>query len=253
MGQNLAGLGLTLDDFTGQRAIDALEQDDLRDALRVAGVPDSQLTWLAFPRGRPVNRVLIARDSQTGRCKGLMLIEACGTADETGLVIEAVIPASSPAAQTLLRRMISFLILRMQTMDVRPAGLMVYTRNPLLCAVLQTVGEGIPAAGFYPDPDGRVIALRTAGLAHRMAAAAGVAGRFDVTRRALTADRSATAADGPFPAVLDLRRAGESQLTEGARKLFRDRPDRARRPVPAAAVATLAPPAQPPRRQHRRA
>lgn len=223
MGQNLAGLGLTLDDIACRRAVEALDLDPILNDLRAAGVPSHQLTWLAYKQIGGIKRILILRDQRTNACQGTMLVEQRTTGSESFLAVDALIGGPALRAEAMLQRMLCFLILRLETMDERPAGILARFGSSRLCKVLHAIGESIPEARFHPAPEDRVIAFETAAFAHRLAKAAGLACRFQAARDILRDDAPAASEGLPALAVLDLRRSEEATVVEYARKLFRDR------------------------------
>ena len=230
MCQNLAGLGLKLHDISGRRATEAVDQDRVLTELRDASVPVRQLAWLAHHPIATFDRVLVARDSLSGRCQGVMLVNHMTTRrDEPFLMIESLTGAPLAHAEALLQRMVTFLILRLETMEARPAAILARTRDPLLCRVLHAIGQRIAFAACHPASDGNVVHLHIAALAHRLARAAGSDGRFQITRPERETDTAGVSNDGPMLAALDLRQGADAHLIEEARKLFRTRVPRAAR------------------------
>jgi hypothetical protein len=223
MCQNLAGLGLKLDEIGGQRAIEALDQELILADLRDAGVPARQRAWLALQRLSDFDRILLAQDSRTGHCQGLVLIKHGATTHERFLTIETLVGTPRARGEALLQRMVAFLLLRLGTMEEYPTAILARARHPSLCRVLHSIGMRIPSVAFYPEPDGTVISLDTAALAHRVARSTDVGRRFYATRALLQGGIASAQVDGPMLAVLDLRHCDEAQLIEGARRLFRAR------------------------------
>lgn len=223
MCQNLAGLGLKLDEISGQRAIESLDQELILADLRDAGVPARQRAWLALQRLSDFDRILLAQDNHTGHCQGLVLIKHGATTHEQFLTIETLVGTPRARGEALLQRMVAFLLLRLGTMEEHPTALLARARHPSLCQVLHAIGMRIPSVAFYPEPDDTVISLNTASLAHRMARSTDIGRRFYATRAVLQGGTGGVPVDGPMLAVLDLRKCDDAQLIEGARQLFRAR------------------------------
>ena len=179
------------------------------------------------------DQVLLASDERSGKYEGAMLIKYQAVGDTPFLVIEALTGGQSQRNDAMLQRMLAYLILRFGTLHHRPEAILARTRNPSLCRVMRDVYRGMGGAGFYPEPDGSVISIRTAGLAHRAARQSGQDRHFFEARLALNPEVSDIPPDGPLLAMLDLRYVEEARLDDQARHLFRDRLPRSatRRPV----------------------
>ena len=229
----LVGMGLKLEDVGGRRRIGALDHGGILADLRDAGVPLRQRAWLSCQPLDSFDRILLARGDHDGKYEGALLVQWRTDGETPFLVVEAVSGDAAPRDEALLKRMLSYLMLRFDTVAERPVALFARTRNPMLCRVLRTMSRAIGGAGFYPEADSSVISLAAATLAHRMARLVGPGRRFGETRQALRGDTGAFA-DGPMLAMLDLRFIAEDMLDEDARRLFRDRlPRSAMRPATA--------------------
>lgn len=232
MVQTLVGMGLKLHDIGGLRGIDALDQAQLLNDLREAGVPARQRVWLSLQPLDSFDRIMLALDCH-GKCEGMLLVQSRTTALEPFLVIEALSGVPTARGEALLQRMLAYLILRLNTLEEQPVALMARTRNPSLCRVLHRIAGRIGSAGFYPEPDAGVVQLSAAALAHRLARSAGPDRRFEDARDTLRTGPAADApVDGPMLVVLDLRFGNEMTQIEDARRLLRARISRlATRPM----------------------
>ena len=230
--QNLAGMGLQLHDIGGGRRIEALDQAQIAADLRDALVPHQQRVWFAMQPLGASDRILLAHDSRTGKTEGVLLLRAEVAADAPFLIIEAL-SSPTPRGAALLQRMLAYLILRLDTLEQKPAALLARTRNPSLCHVLHRVAGEVGGA-FHPAKGEGPISFQTAGLAHRMVRVAGAKTGFAGAEAVLRADPlAALSVDGPLLVALDLRGIDDAQLVDSARRLFRGRlPGSAKRPVP---------------------
>ena len=150
MVQTLVGMGLKLHDIGGLRGIDALDQAQLLNDLREAGVPARQRVWLSLQPLDSFDRIMLALDCH-GKCEGMLLVQSRTTALEPFLVIEALSGVPTARGEALLQRMLAYLILRLNTLEEQPVALMARTRNPSLCRVLHRIAGRIGSAGFYPE------------------------------------------------------------------------------------------------------
>lgn len=217
------GLGLKLQDFGGDQRIGDLDQASIVADLREAGAPPHQLIWFGFQPLTAFDRILLARDGSDGRCRGALLIQSLSLDDRSVPMIEAIAGGPTKLAEAVLKRMLAFIVLRYGTDEDRPVAILARTRSAALCRALRAVAGGIGGTSFYPEPDDAPVALRTAGLAHRMARAARVDARFADTRAALAAGIGYRAPNGPTMAMVDLRSASEKALDDDARRLLRAR------------------------------
>ncbi len=239
MNRTLVGMGLKLDDVGGARQIGELDQSQILADLRDAGVPSRQRVWLDMQGFNSFDRVLVVRDNRSGKYVGALLVQNQTAGKTPFLVIEALSGGPVQRDEALLKRMLAYLILRLETWEERPLAILARTRNPSLCRVLRRVSRGIQDASFYPEPDGSVISMRTAALAHRIARQAGPDHRFAEARLALHTASADASPDRPMVAVLDLRFVNEAALTEEGRHLFRDRLPRSATKRPMAEVLML--------------
>jgi hypothetical protein len=223
MDRTLAGMGLKLEDVGGARRIGGLDQDRISADLWDAGVPAQQCVWLSLISLGTFDRVLLARDHRSEKYEGVLLVQFRSVGDVPFVVVEALCGGSAQRRAALLKRMLAYLILRLDTLEERPVAMLARTRNPILCQVMRDIAQGISGAGFYPEREGSVIPLATAGLAHRMARLTGPDCRFTEARMALDERVVALSSDSPLLAVVDLRRVAEADLEDNARQLFLDR------------------------------
>ena len=239
LGRTLAGMSLLLHDIEGEKRIDELDHDRILTDLRDAGTPARQLVWLSLQSLAEFDRILLARDKQRGTCTSALLVRNRSVGDTPFLAIDAVCGGPAQRQEAMLKRMLGYLILRFGTLDRRPAAILAHTRNPALCRAMHNAANRIGNAGFYPEPDGNPIVMRTAALAHCAARQTGSVYRFDESRQALHAGAAERTPEGPLLAMLDLRFMDEARLDEDARHLFRDRLPRAATRRPVAAVLPM--------------
>ena len=237
MDQTLVGMGLKLQDVGGARQIGDLNRGQLLADLRDAGVPARQRTWFALQPPEAVDRILLARDDRSQKCEGALLIQYRSAGSEPFLAIEALSGAPAMRGEALLRRMVAFLLLRLDMLEARPVAILACTRNPTLCRVLHDIAAGIGGARFYPDHAGAVVSLETAAIAHRLAGQIGAPHRFAATREAMRAGAGGTYPEGRMLALLDVRAVWQAALDDDARRIFRARlPRSAGRPATANVV-----------------
>lgn len=222
MSYTLVGMGLKLHDVVGRQRICDLDQGQILADLRHAGVPQRQLVWLSLQPLAQFGRVLLASDEHTEKFEGAMLVRCHMVGETPFLAIEALSGGPVRRDEAMLQRMLAYLILRFDTLDDRPQAVLARTRNPSLCRVMRGVSCNIGGSGFYPEPNGSVISIRTAALAHRAARQSGPDCHFGEARLALDAAAGRTL-DGPMLAMLDLRFVEATAMDDAARHLFRDR------------------------------
>lgn len=205
---------------------------EMFDTLMPHQVSGELLTYI-FP-GDAFPHVVLATNRRTRRCEGVIAARERDTGQESFLLVDIGIAVPGADSTVLFRRMIALVLARLT--EPLPAALAVATRSRALALAVCDAGRRIDGAACYPGAERAVIPLAQAGLAHRIARAAGLPVRFAATAAALAADRASDgAADGAADTVndrmlvvLDLRGCDLPAILDGAGRLYRARGSRRR-------------------------
>ena len=176
----------------------------------------------------------VALDDVDERCEAMLLLRY-GLCDDGLFSVVDALSAPTPRGQAILRRMVGWLLTRLDVAAGSVGGLVVHSRNEALRDAVVWASERIPAASIYPNAAQPTVSLDRARFARMLAQAAGI--RENVHSQAAT-----PFGDGRMATVLDVRGAKESDLDEQGRDMFRLRPRaiEQRKPTKGPRVAAMA-------------
>jgi hypothetical protein len=209
-------MGLKLRDLGGPDRVRSLDLDLIGRDLRESGIPAGQTAILDSRRLQTCARVLLALDDSDERCEAVLLVRY-GLCDEGLFSIVDALSAPTPRGDAIVRRMVGWLLTRLDIAPGNIGGLVVHRRNEGLQDAVAWVATQIPEATLYPSAVDPVVSLHQARFAQMLTQAAGIRG--NVHRFAAN-----TFGDGHAASVLDSRSATEADLDALGRKMFRSRP-----------------------------
>lgn len=214
------GYGLGLAHIADPTIIEGLDQESIYEDLAEAAC-----NALVFRPERwrlaDHDHLVLARASRTGRYLGL-LAASIDEADGTQFLnIDTAFVAPEARGLDLFQRMLALLVLRMEGTDTAPSVIAACTSSGACVAGLRGVAAACPGAVLFPQTDGSVVSLASAGLACRIAHRIVPRVPFAVATGRVPGLRDQTLA------VLDLRSCSPASVVQAARGLCRLRPTRA--------------------------
>ncbi|MGE0419644.1 MAG: hypothetical protein AB7O80_22800 [Acetobacteraceae bacterium] len=209
------GRGLRITVHQGREAIRDRFLDHPPVPLRLSATPVSAAAAIAWQFQRLVGEadLLVVATDVTGMQIGVLAGVERRTGREPVVLLDSSIATDSVFGAALVRRMLAALLLRLAGVEDVPAALVARSHHAALSAGLRWFAKQHGDVTVYPQPESKVVPLRTAGMAVRIAR---------TTRMSAAGGIMPSGAD-VAPVVLDLRGAEESSLIETARRLYRVR------------------------------
>ena len=188
----LAGTDIRLTYLQDRRALARIDWPAIFDDLIDAGAPPNRCLWCDLDR---LTHVVLATDRATGHYAGLLGLSGRTTGQDIWLLIDAAMTRPGDAGDSLALSMLAHALVRIVSLDGRPAALASARGETTMGSPLRALGDAI-AAPSHPPAEGNVIFLPAAGLAQRI---------------------------GSGGVVLDLRPLSEKPLLKDLRALHRSR------------------------------
>ena len=163
----LTGMGLKLRDLGDSNQFRSLDLDLIVRDLRESGVPTGQLLFFESHRLHGCSRILLALDDVDERCEAMLLLRY-GLCDDGLFSVVDALSAPTPRGQAILRRMVGWLLTRLDVAAGSVGGLVVHSRNEALRDAVVWASERIPAASIYPNAAQPTVSLDRARFARML-------------------------------------------------------------------------------------
>lgn len=216
----LNGHGLVLAYANDPAIVDALDQERIFEDL-AEGANDALVFRPERWRMADHDHLVLARACRTGRYLGLLAASDAEAGSQTFLDIETAFIAPAARELGLLQRMLALVMLRIEGTDAAPSVITARTGSPACLAALRDMAARCPGAVLFPQTESRVVSLRTAALARRLARQVAPRSCLDVATGQVEGPREQVLA------VLDLRPCPAETVVDAARAMCRARPARA--------------------------
>ena len=230
---------------------EAFDPGRLLDDLYAEGAARAMLPWQSGLRMAASDHLILAVQSNNGRCLGAIAASDLATEQEPFLFLDAAYIAPVAGASLLVQRMLAFAMLRIAGQDTVPGIIAACVQTPFFASTLRGFSRWFGGTSFFPAaPEDVVIDLGMASLARRIVRVVRSGSRCEAAHSTFHAAAQAGAGGihAEMLVVVDLNAADEAAIVGDARRLYRARRPRDLQRNDAIALADTAPAAASPLR-----
>ena len=240
----LAEQGLRLNYARDPSRNEAFDPGRILDDLYREGTARAMLPWQNGLRMAASDHLVLATQSNTGRCLGVIAASNLATEQEPFLFLDAAYIAPIAGASFLLQRMLAFAMLRIAGQDTVPGIIAACVQTPFYAGTLRGFTRWFGGASLFPAaPEDIVIDLGMASLARRIVRVVRSGSRYEAANGRFHAGAPANSggAHAEMLVVVDLSAADEAAIVGDACRLYRARPQRSLRCGNSTLLADTAP------------
>ncbi|HUB49285.1 MAG TPA: hypothetical protein VMB73_30295 [Acetobacteraceae bacterium] len=229
MNSILAEQGVRLSYTRDPSRSEAFDPGRILDDLYGEGTARAMLPWQNGLRMAASDHLVVATESSSGRCLGVIAASDRATEREPFLFLDAAYIAPLAGASFLLQRMLAFAMLRIGGPDPVPGIIAACVHTPFYAGTLRGFARWFGGASLFPAaPEDIVIDLGMASLARRIVRVVRSGSRYEAANGSFRGGMPAGAggAQAEVLVVVDLTAADETAVVGDARRLYRARPQR---------------------------
>ena len=165
----IASAGLRLTYLCDPSSIRALDPQRIMDDLSEPDTRYALCGWFARVCLADFDHVALATDIDTGRHVAMLAANDGDTPNGSYLDLRAAFVIDAMRGSVLMRRLLAYTILRIDSLGVMPRVIAARTSIAACYSLLSLFAQNIPGATMFPEPDAPAIDLARAGLAREIA------------------------------------------------------------------------------------